>query len=122
MSKFTLWVERDLTDIQEAVLKMDPRLKFCAVVDRNGYLAMNNKYCSLPQRKGDPAWNVTNARNRRMFNDAAGLAAARNTRTYFVQSYPRDMGNGVRIRMREIDVPIRVGGKHWGNFRTAYTL
>ena len=122
MSKFTHWVERDLTDIQEAVLAMDPRLKFCAVVDRNGYLAMNNKYCSLPQRKGDPAWNVTNARNRRFFNDAAGLAAARNTRTYFVQSYPRDMGNGVRIRMREIDVPIRVGGKHWGNFRTAYTL
>ncbi|MBS0531623.1 MAG: methyl-accepting chemotaxis protein [Proteobacteria bacterium] len=122
MSKFTLWVERDLTDVQEAVLAMDPRLKFCAVVDRNGYLAMNNKYCSLPQRKGDPAWNVTHARNRRFFNDAAGLAAARNTRTYFVQSYPRDMGNGVRIRMREIDVPIRVGGKHWGNFRTAYTL
>ena len=122
MSKFTHWVERDLTDIQEAVLAMDPRLKFCAVVDRNGYLAMNNKYCSLPQRKGDPAWNVTNARNRRFFNDVAGFAAARNTRTYFVQSYPRDMGNGVRIRMREIDVPIRVGGKHWGNFRTAYTL
>ncbi|HVV39520.1 MAG TPA: methyl-accepting chemotaxis protein [Nitrobacter sp.] len=122
LSKFTHWVERELTDIQEAVLKMDPRLKFCAVVDRNGYLAMNNKYCSLPQRKGDPAWNVTNARNRRFFDDAAGLAAARNTRTYFVQSYPRDMGNGVRIRMREIDVPIRVDGRHWGNFRTAYVL
>lgn len=122
LSKFTHWVERELTDIQETVLKMDPRLKFCAVVDRNGYLAMNNKYCSLPQRKGDPAWNVTNARNRRVFNDAAGLAAARNTHTYFVQSYPRDMGNGVRIRMREIDVPIRVDGRHWGNFRTAYVL
>ena len=121
-SKFMAWVERDLTDIQEQVHGMDPRLKFAAVVDRNGYLAMNNKYCSLPQRKGDPAWNVTNARNRRFFNDAAGLAAARNTRTYFVQSYPRDMGNGVRVRMREIDVPIRVGGKHWGNFRTAYVL
>jgi methyl-accepting chemotaxis protein len=121
-SKFMAWVERDLTDIQEQVHGMDPRLKFAAVVDRNGYLAMNNKYCSLPQRKGDPAWNVTNARNRRFFNDAAGLAAARNTRTYFVQSYPRDMGNGVRVRMREIDVPIRVNGKHWGNFRTAYVL
>ena len=121
-SKFMAWVERDLTDIQEQVHGMDPRLKFAAVVDRNGYLAMNNKYCSLPQRKGDPAWNVTNARNRRFFNDAAGLAAARNTRTYFVQSYPRDMGNGVRVRMREIDVPIRIGGRHWGNFRTAYVL
>jgi methyl-accepting chemotaxis protein len=32
------------------------------------------------------------------------------------------MGNGVRIRMREIDVPIRVAGRHWGGFRTAYKL
>lgn len=122
LSKFTTWVEREISDIQERVLGMDPRIRFCAVVDRNGYLAMNNKYCSLPQRPNDPAWNVTNCRNRRFFNDAAGLAAAQNTRTYFVQSYPRDMGNGVRIRMREIDVPIRVDGKHWGGFRTAYVL
>jgi methyl-accepting chemotaxis protein len=24
--------------------------------------------------------------------------------------------------MREIDVPIRVKGRHWGGFRTAYKL
>jgi methyl-accepting chemotaxis protein len=24
--------------------------------------------------------------------------------------------------MREIDVPIRVKGRHWGGFRTAYRL
>jgi methyl-accepting chemotaxis protein len=24
--------------------------------------------------------------------------------------------------MREIDVPIRVNGRHWGGFRTAYKL
>lgn len=122
MAKFTTWIEQTLTDVQESVLGMDPRIRFCAVVDRNGYLAMNNKYCSLPQRPGDPAWNVTNCRNRRFFDDPAGLAAAQNTRTYFVQSYPRDMGNGVRVRMREIDVPIRVDGRHWGGFRTAYAL
>jgi methyl-accepting chemotaxis protein len=122
LAKFTTWIERALTDLQESVLGMDPRIRFCAVVDRNGYLAMNNKYCSLPQRPGDPAWNVTNCRNRRFFDDPAGLAAAQNTRTYFVQSYPRDMGNGVRVRMREIDVPIRVDGRHWGGFRTAYAL
>jgi hypothetical protein len=34
----------------------------------------------------------------------------------------RDMGNGVTIMMREIDVPIRVQGRHWGGFRTAYKL
>ena len=41
-------------------------------------------------------------------------------RPYLIQNYPRDMGNGVIVLMREIDVPIRVFGKHWGGFRTAY--
>jgi hypothetical protein len=26
------------------------------------------------------------------------------------------MGNGVTVMMREIDVPIRVEGRHWGRF------
>jgi len=26
------------------------------------------------------------------------------------------------VMMREIDVPIRVQGRHWGGFRTAYRL
>jgi len=32
------------------------------------------------------------------------------------------VGNGSTIVMREIDVPIRVRGQHWGGFRTAYKL
>jgi methyl-accepting chemotaxis protein len=26
------------------------------------------------------------------------------------------------VMMREIDVPVRVNGRHWGAFRTAYKL
>jgi methyl-accepting chemotaxis protein len=121
-TRFMSFIERELTALQEQVLVMDSRLKFAALADRNGYIAMNNRYSSLPQRPSDPAWNVTNCRNRRIFNDPAGLKAARNLRAYFVQSYPRDMGNGVMVRMREICVPVRVHGKHWGAFRTAYAL
>ena len=76
----------------------------------------------IAQRPGDVAWNTANCRNRRIFDDRAGLAAGRNERTYLIQSYPRDMGNGKTIMMREIDVPIRVDGRHWGGFRTAYKL
>jgi methyl-accepting chemotaxis protein len=36
------------------------------------------------------------------------------------QSYARDMGSGITLMMREIDVPVRVRGRHWGGFRTAY--
>lgn len=121
-TRYLAWAERVLPQIQEAVLASAPGMTFAATVDRNGYLPVHNKIYAQPQRPGDVAWNMANCRNRRIFDDPAGLAAARNTRAYLVQSYPRDMGNGVRIRMREIDVPIHVGGRHWGGFRTAYKL
>ncbi len=75
---------------------------------------MHNAIYSRPQRADDPAWNVANCRNRRIFDDRAGLSAARNVRPYLIQSYPRDMGNGVVIMMREIDAPIRVFGQSLG--------
>jgi methyl-accepting chemotaxis protein len=116
------WADRALPPFQEAFLAKDPRMVFCVMIDRNGYLPVHNRIYSQPQRPGDVAWNTANSRNRRIFNDAAGLAAGRNLRSYLIQSYARDMGNGKTIMMREIDVPIRVNGRHWGGFRTAYKL
>ncbi|MGY3442627.1 MULTISPECIES: methyl-accepting chemotaxis protein [unclassified Bradyrhizobium] len=121
-TKMLDWADRALPALLEAFLAKDKRLAFCATVDRNGYLPVHNKIYSHPQRPGDVAYNTANCRNRRIFNDPAGLAAARNQRAYLVQSYARDMGNGTTVMMREIDVPIRVRGRHWGGFRTAYRL
>lgn len=116
------WADRALPPFQEDFLAKDPRMVFCVMIDRNGYLPVHNRIYSHPQRAGDVVWNTANCRNRRIFNDAAGLAAGRNLRSYLIQSYARDMGNGKTIMMREIDVPIRVNGRHWGGFRTAYKL
>jgi methyl-accepting chemotaxis protein len=116
------WADRALPPFQEAFLGKDSRMAFCAMIDRNGYLPVHNKLYSQPQRPGDVAYNTANARNRRIFNDPAGLAAGRNTRSYLIQSYARDMGGGKTVMMREIDVPVRVRGRHWGGFRTAYKL
>jgi methyl-accepting chemotaxis protein len=121
-TKFLDWTERALPAFQEGFLTKDKRLAFCACVDRNGYLPVHNRIYSQPQRPGDVAWNTANSRNRRIFNDPAGLAAGRNERAYLIQSYARDMGGGNTVMMREIDVPIKVRGRHWGGFRTAYKL
>jgi methyl-accepting chemotaxis protein len=121
-TKILDWADRALPDFQEAFLAKDSRMVFCAMIDRNGYLPVHNKIYSHPQRPGDVTWNTAHSRNRRIFNDKAGLAAGQNTRSYLIQSYARDMGNGQTIMMREIDVPIRVQGRHWGGFRTAYKL
>jgi methyl-accepting chemotaxis protein len=121
-SKILDWADRALPPFQEAFLAKDPRMVFCVMIDRNGYLPVHNKIYSHPQRPGDVAYNTANSRNRRIFNDTAGLAAGRNVRSFLIQSYARDMGNGKTVMMREIDVPVRVNGRHWGGFRTAYKL
>jgi methyl-accepting chemotaxis protein len=114
-------LERILPDIQEPLLASDPAMVFCAAVDRNAYLPVHNKVYSQPQRPGETAWNTANCRNRRIFDDRAGLAAARNTRPFLVQAYARDMG-GKTVMMKEVDAPIRVMNRHWGGFRTAYKM
>jgi methyl-accepting chemotaxis protein len=121
-TKILGWADRALPEFQDAFLAKDSRMAFCAMIDRNGYLPVHNSIYSKPQRPGDVAWNTANCRNRRIFNDPAGLAAGRNTRSYLIQSYARDMGNGQTVMMREIDVPVRIQGRHWGGFRTAYKL
>ncbi len=113
-------LEQELWPIQEPLLSTDSRMVFCAAVDRNAYLPVHNKKYSLPQRPGEPEWNMANCRNKRVFDDRAGLSAARNTRPYMIQYYPRDMGGGQIVMMWEIVAPIRVMGRHWGGFRMAY--
>jgi aerotaxis receptor len=119
-ARFTELMDRLLPPIQEPVLALDPRVVFCAAVDGNGYLPTHNRAFSQPQRPGAVAWNTAHARNRRIFNDRAGLTAARSTRDHLVQSYERDMGSGTKIMLKEVDVPIRVRGRHWGALRLAY--
>jgi len=111
-----------LPPIQEPILKLDPVILTCVAVDRNGYLPVHNLAVSQPQRRGEPLWNALNARNRRLFNDRAGLLAARNLKPYLLQSYPRNMGGGKFVMVAEVNAPIRVRGRHWGALRIAYEL
>lgn len=121
-TRFVDRFEEVLPPIQEDILGHAQSMAFCAAVDRNGYLPVHNKIYSKPQRPDDPEWNAANSRNKRMFDDRAGLCAARNTRPVLIQTYARDMGNGNIVWMKEVDAPIFIDGRHWGGFRTAYKL
>lgn len=106
----------------EPVKAADPGIVFCAPCDRHGYIATHNRGYSQPQRPDDRLWNVANSRNRRIFDDRAGLLAARNTRPILIQAYPRDMGGGRIVMLKEYDAPIIVQGRHWGAMRLAVKL
>jgi methyl-accepting chemotaxis protein len=121
-SKATGACDALLPDIIEPVKASDPTIAFCAACDRLGYIATHNRAYSAPQRPGEPAWNAANSRNRRTFDDRTGLLAARNRRPILMQAYPRDMGGGNLMLLKEYDAPITVGGEHWGAMRLAVRL
>lgn len=119
MAKHTSLTDEVVHQYTEAVLEQDQRVVICCVADRNGYIGTHNKKYSQPQRPDDRLWNMANSRNRRIFDDRAGLVAARNTNPAYVQTYPRDMGGGNFILLKEFDTPITVRGRHWGCVRLA---
>jgi len=121
MTRFTALTDRVMPDVQEPMLQLDPRVVFCAAIDRNGYLPTHNRKFSQPQGP-DPVWNAANCRNRRMFNDRVGLAAGRNTKPFLLQTYRRDMGGGQFAPMKDVSAPVFVQGRHWGGVRIAYKI
>ncbi|QPM89519.1 methyl-accepting chemotaxis protein [Pseudooceanicola algae] len=119
MTRFTPLTDMLLPEILEEALKLDPRVVFCAAVDKNGYLPTHNREFSEPQGD-DPVWNMANCRNRRIFDDRVGLKAGRNQEPFLMQVYRRDMGGGDHVLMRDLSAPIFIKNRHWGGLRLAY--
>ncbi|MFN6961677.1 MAG: glycine cleavage system protein R, partial [Rhodocyclaceae bacterium] len=121
MTRFVALTDRLLPEVQEPILPFDPRIAFCAALDRNGYLPTHNQIYSKPQGD-DPVWNSANCRNRRIFDDRTGLSAGRSTRSFLLQTYRRDMGGGNFVLMKDVSAPISVKGRHWGGFRIGFRV
>ena len=118
-TRFTALTDRLLPPLIEPPLSGLAGVVFVAAVDRNGYLPTHNAKFSHRQR-ADAEWNKANCRNRRMFDDRVGLAAARGTGHFLIQCYRRDMGGGQFALMKDASAPILVGGRHWGALRVGY--
>ncbi|SCA54819.1 Methyl-accepting chemotaxis protein [Candidatus Terasakiella magnetica] len=124
MTNFVKFTDRILPAIQEKVMNENDEILLCCATDRNGFIATHNKIYSHPQRPDDPDWNMANCRNRRIFDDKAGLLAAHNKEAMFTQTYERNMGAGNIVYLKEVDCPIFVEDEfcteHWGNLRIGY--
>ncbi len=105
----------------DGFLEVDPDVVFCVATDLNGWLPVHNpKYSMKPG--DDPGWNESHCRNRRIFDDRTGLAAARNLEEIYVQTYERKMGGDTVVLMKDVSTPIRVRGRHWGAVRVGMKL
>ncbi len=114
----TAYTERFAREFQtqyDALVKATPGGKFSLLVDSKGYGPSHNSWYSKPPT-GDRATDLVNSRDKRLFNDPAGLRAATNQQRFLLQTYVRDTGE----IMTELDLPLFVNGRHWGALRLGF--
>jgi methyl-accepting chemotaxis protein len=85
---------------------------YALLIDNNCYGPIHNAKYSLPLT-GDYQKDLLNNRVGRMWKDKTGSRAAKNDQPLLVQTYARDTGE----ILSEINMPIFVGGRKWGNIR-----
>ncbi|MDZ5649001.1 methyl-accepting chemotaxis protein [Nitrospirillum sp. BR 11828] len=107
---YTALADAVFPPLQDPVLDLDRRIVFCVATAANGYVPTHNT--------GQGAQD--GARGRRRYMDRTALAAARNNRPFLIQAYHRDEGDGRTRRMKEIDCPIVVNHRLWGNVRLGF--
>ena len=101
--------------ICDRYLALDARLVFSFLVDRNGYAPTHNRKFDQ-QPTGDFQKDLLQCRSMRIFDDRFGLEAARNTKPRHLMIYARDTGEV----LMEIDMPVMLQSRHWGNVRVAF--
>lgn len=85
---------------------------YALLIDNNCYGPIHNAKYSLPLT-GDYQKDLLNNRVGRLWKDKTGSRAAKNDQPLLVQTYARDTGE----ILSEINMPIFVGGRKWGNIR-----
>jgi len=110
-----LYIDGSVQHILDKYLKINDKISFVVLVDRNGYLPTHNSKYSRPLT-GDRDLDTKWSRSKRLFNDRTGLSAARNKEPFLLQRYSRDTGE----QMADLSVPIMLRGRHWGAVRFGY--
>jgi methyl-accepting chemotaxis protein len=85
---------------------------YAIIIDGEGYAPIHNGKFSKPLT-GDYEADLVGNRTRRIWDDPTGQRSAKNTLPLLLQTYARDTGE----ILSEIDMPIMIGGRQWGNVR-----
>ncbi|MDR2838880.1 MAG: methyl-accepting chemotaxis protein [Azonexus sp.] len=85
---------------------------YVLIIDVPGYGAIHNTKYSCPLT-GNYEQDLVGNRARRIWDDPTGQRAAKNVKPLLLQTYARDTGE----ILSEINLPIMVGGRHWGSVR-----
>lgn len=120
-SRLTDWADKNWQPFLDRATASDPALRAAACTDINGFLPTHLSSMSH-EPTGDLAYDTQYCRNGRILFDALDKKAKSSTAPFTMAVY-RQEGDGKNyVVVRNIYIPLFIGGKRWGDFELAYSL
>ncbi len=116
---FCTFADNHVRPVLDRLMRTESRLIATALTDINGYLPTHISERSQPQRPNDPVWNADHCRNRRNFVDDITRRAILSEKEAMLSTYPMEFSDG-HLAVKNVFVPLWIGGRRWGNFELAY--
>ena len=115
------WADANWRAILDGVTGSSQHVLACACTDRNGFLPTH-----LTQRSRTPTGDVDHdteyCRNGRIMLYAADRKAKASNEPYMLAVYRQEGDGRDYLVVRNVYVPLVIGGKRWGDFELAYIL
>ncbi|WP_121440634.1 methyl-accepting chemotaxis protein [Alkalispirillum mobile] len=110
--------DRVLPAVQEPALQHQRRVLSAFVCDVGGYVPAQSREAARAPSADDGA--EPPRFHRRRLDSRETRAAARNRERFLLQTYRLELGGGHHALVKEVSVPIKVQGRHWGCQRLIY--
>jgi methyl-accepting chemotaxis protein len=118
-TRFADWADRNIQPVIDRVTDSEGAIEGSVCSDVNGYLPTHQSKRSKAPRPGDPEWNDRNCRNRRILDDEATMRAVKSDAPFMMAVYQLERGQE-QLMVKNVFVPLWIGGRRWGNFEIAY--
>ncbi len=120
-TRLTDWAHAEWRPFLDRAKAGDPRVLGTACTDMNGYLPTH-----LTERSrtptGDVAHDTQFCRNGRIMLEAIDGKAKQSHASYMMAVYRQDITSDTYRVVRNVYVPLVIGGKRWGDFELAYSF
>ena len=90
------------------------------LMDRRLFGAVPMPERALPQRPGQPEWNAEYSRQGMMHDEDGMRREERPELPFQVKAYRRPLASGGVLLLKQVVVPLRIGGVPWGVVTLAY--
>jgi methyl-accepting chemotaxis protein len=120
-TRLTTWAHREWRPFLDGAKAGDPGVLTAACTDMNGYLPTH-----LTERSREPSGELAHdtkfCRNGRIMLEAIDRKAKASEAPYMMAVYRQEGDGQTYLVVRNVYVPLVIGGRRWGDFELAYSF